>query len=178
MTVYDTGANIAGTPRLALGVCAGDTNIMGDSTVTHFAGIITTEATWARSTTPTRYAGLNVGPCKKVGSTLTTGSDLSAATNFLTSSLSMLFVDITVGSPNYSFRMFGPNASNTAAATLSDFNTQILLTTPSFTNYTYATAQTVAVSEVTNGTFDHANVWWDQNSPDVDIAAWRIVRLV
>lgn len=175
--VTDSGANITGTPRWAFGVCAGSTNIMGDATTTHFCGAISNVATWNRSTTPTRFntASMMV-PAKQVVSTLTTGTAFGGSAIYLqTAVLSMYFIDIIKGSPNYSFQLFKPTGA--ATPTLSDFLTQAASGVPAFTNHALSTAVTVAVDEATDGTFDHGCVWWDQSVCNVNIAAWRMYRI-
>ena len=176
--VTDSGANITGTPRWAFGVCAGSTNIMGDATTDHFCGAISNLGTWTRTAgPPTRYSGSSLWvPAKKVVSTLTTGTAFSGAAVFMaTATLGMYFIDIIKGSPDYSLQFFRP--TSTPSPTLSDFLTQSVATIPAFTNHAYSTAQTVAVDEATDGTFDHGCVWWDQAVCNVNIAAWRMYRI-
>jgi hypothetical protein len=181
MLMNDSGASIAGTPRLAFGLCSGTTNIPGDATCTHFAGFCLNIASLTRTATPARYGlGAAAFPTKLVNTTFTFGTQFTASgtANIYTNVLQMLFVDITVGSPNYSFNCFFPSGGATAPTnTLSDFTTQMITTTPAFANYTYSAAQTVAVNEGTNGVFDSACVWWNQATPTVDIAAWEIYRI-
>src|SRR5579885_1728374 len=43
----DNGGAVASTPRFALGLCSGTTNILGDATTTHFVGAITNSSSWA-----------------------------------------------------------------------------------------------------------------------------------
>jgi hypothetical protein len=174
LAINDSGGNITGTIRFTLGLCAGSTNIPGDATCTHFAGGLLASTPWTRGTGPTRYTGVNTFPSKLVGTTLTTGTTFGGS-YWLTGVPQMLFIDITKGSPNYSFRLFFPTAS--ATPSVSDFETQSVAATPAFSNYTYASAQTVAVNEGTDGTFDHSCVWWNQTNPTFDIAYWRVYRL-
>lgn len=175
LSLNDSGANITGTIRFAFGLCAGSTNIPGDATCTHFAGGLLASSPWTRATAPTRYSGINFFPSKLVGTTLTTGTPTSGVV-MRTAVPQMVFVDIIKGSPNYSFRPFFPGTA-TESPSVANFEAQSVAGTPAYANYTYATAQTVAVNEGTDGTFDHSCVWWNQSSPTFDIAYWRVYRL-
>lgn len=173
----DSGGNITGTPSFAFGLCSGNANIMGDATTTHFCGAISTVATWTRATSPLRYTGVTIAPAKKVGTTLTLGTNFTTAAMAWLTQPSFFFVDITVGSPNYSMRLICPTASPAGTPTEAEFLAQSVAGVPAQLNHVYQTAQTVAVDEATNGVFDHACVWWNQASPSVDILNWRVYRL-
>src|SRR5437870_4036952 len=89
ISIEDSGANVTGTPRLAIGVCSGTSNIFMDATTTHFAGIVSTASFWNRITGPVGYqlwdsgSGSNFpGVAKRIGSTLTVGTLLSAGPRF------------------------------------------------------------------------------------------------
>lgn len=174
VSIADSGGNITGTIRFAFGLCAGSTNIPGDATCTHFAGGLLASTPWTRGTAPVTHYTSNSFPAKLVGTTLTAGT--TTGVFFLpTTTPQMLFIDITKGSPNYSFRPFFP--INSSSPSYADFEAQSVAGTPAFSGYTYAAAQTVAVNEGTDGTFDHSCVWWNQTNPTFDIAAWRVYRL-
>lgn len=171
-----SGANITGTPRFGVGLCAGSTNILGDTTTDHFAGALSTGATWTFAAAPARYAMGTVQPSTRIGTTIVSGTTL-ASPILHTTALGLFFVDITVGSPNYSLRLFACTNNAAPTPTLADFLAQSVAGTPAFTGHVFAAAQTVAVDEATNGTFDHACVWWNQTNPTMDIAAWRVYRV-
>jgi hypothetical protein len=176
--VRDSGANITGTIRLAVGLCSGSSNIPGDASVTHFVGAIVGSSPWTRTTVPVvNYTGSNVFPAKIVGATTSFGTVLGGH-NVQTTALQMLFVDITKGSPNFSFTTFQKTSTTTLTSpTFSDFETQFAAGVPAFSQHVVTGAQTVAVNEGTDGTLDHACVWWNQTSPAIDIAAWKVRRL-
>ena len=179
--VNDSGANITGTPRLAMGLCAGTSNIPGDLTVTHFCGVMTNQATWLRNTAAVRYQMANsYFPTKTVGITNTFGSTFSSSSNaqLHTTALQMLFIDITKGSPDYSFNLFlYTGASVAPSVTFNDFANQSVAGVPAFTGHTYSPTIDVAVDEGVDGTFDSACMWWDQVVPTFQVAAWRVFKL-
>jgi hypothetical protein len=177
VVIGDSGANITGTIRFAFGLCSGDTNIPGDATCTHFAGCIAASSPWTRSTGPVRYTGSNLFPAKIVNTTTTFGTVIGA-TDWQTASPQIVFAEITKGSPNYSFRAFGKAGSSSGVTqSLADFYAAMAAGTPSGTNMTYFGAQTVAVDEAADGTFDNACVWWNQTNPPFNIAAWQVYRI-
>jgi hypothetical protein len=177
LKIEDSGANVTGTIRFAFGLCAGDTNIPGDATCTHFAGCIAGSSPWTRATGPIRYSGSNYFPAKIVNTTTTFGTTLGG-TIWQTQNLQILFVEITKGSPNYSFRVYGRStATADTTPTLSDFYAAMSAGSPSGTGMTYFPAQTVAVDEGADGTFDNACVWWNQTNPPMNIAAWQAYRI-
>jgi len=120
---------------------------------------------------------MGFSPAKRVGSTITTGTTFGTV-NFHCTAPSFLFIDITVGSPNYSLRAFQyNNSSATPAVTEANFAVESLATIPAATNHTYVAAQTIAVNEATDGVFDHACAWWDQAGSDVDLLHLRVFKL-
>lgn len=181
-----TGVNITGTPRIVLGICAGSSNIYGDATTTHFLGARQNESTW----TAQGAAGSENWFCngstwqnlKRVGTTDTTGTSLglNAITwNIAHATLarrSIFFLDITKGSPNFTQRIFGTNANPPADITESRFLELMGIELPSETNYQHATAQTLAVSEGTDGTFTHLNVHWDRTTQNIEISDIALAR--
>jgi hypothetical protein len=179
----DSGADVGGTPRFAFGLCSGTSNIPGDATCTHFCGVMTGLVTWTRSTAAVRYSMTNGWyPAKVVGTTFSFGASNfsnSSNTTFHTTAPQLLFIDITKGSPNYSFKMFYYSGGATAPTpSQSDFLAQSVAGSPAFTNHVYSgSAITLAVDEATNGTFDAACVWWSPTNPTADIYAWRVYRV-
>lgn len=181
----DSGANLTSTPGFAVGVCSGTSNIYGDATVTNFCGVINNAATLTRATGPIRYTGLGLRPGKKVNTTQTLGgTNVNASLyQFITIDASVrtaLFVDITKGSPNYTFDIFYPTNSAVADISMANFLAQVELTTPALTNYTYSvtagSSQTLAVDE-SAGTFDTLNFYWDRTVSTLDSDELYIVRL-
>lgn len=172
----DSGANLTGTPRFGLGLCAGSSNILGDATPDHFVGIITNDATWTRSTSQTRYTVNPVDIAKNVDGVLTTGSSISTTLVLTTGFWKLLLVDITKGSPNFTVNMvLFPNANSTTDASEANFLAKMMDDVPAFTNHTAGSAQTIAVNEGTDGTLDHVNFWWD-NATAMNLADIAVRR--
>lgn len=173
--LINNGVNLTGTPRFGFGLCAGGTNILGDATTDHFAGMLSTTATWTRNAT--FYGQFSVNPAKRVNTTITTGTALTPNTLIMTGTTSSLFfIDITKGSPDYSFQTFC-RVNTTGTPALSDFLLQSVNAVPVFASHSYTAAQTLAVNEATDGTFDYSCVWWDQAATSMDILAWRVYRV-
>lgn len=169
----DTGVDAVSTPRFAMGFCSGTANQFGDATTTHFVGILSDAATW--SVAPgVRYAAANMfKPAKKVGVTTTLGAT-AFGTVFIpapasTANRNLMFVDITKGSPNYSFHQFATSATPTTDVSAATFLSQMELATPSLTEHTYYGPQTLAVDEGADGTLDAINFSWDRTNPYIEI---------
>jgi hypothetical protein len=179
LKIADSGLDITGTPRFGFGLCSGNTNILGDATTTHFVGALTNVATITRNvTSPVIYTTTNeLFPAKRIGSTFTFGTTFASSPAMAVGVYSLWFLDITKGSPNYTLQMFF-RISTAGTPTNADFLTQSVAGVPAFTAHLLQTAQTLAVDETTNGTLDHACVWWNQTTPVIDISEWRVYRLI
>jgi hypothetical protein len=108
--------NTLSAVTLAFGLSSGTTNQFSDSTTNNFAGVIFggSASTWTLSalySTSGEYDGVSIQPATKVGSTVTTGSaltpnnTLAAGAYANANDLIVYLLDITKGSPNYSFYM-------------------------------------------------------------------------
>ena len=174
----DPGANVTGTPRLALGFCSGTSAIPGDASATHFVGWMTTAASWLR--TAGNLNTLAPQPTVQIGATLThSGVNFagSAITFGIASAVTpMLMLEITKGSPNYSFRSFEPTAA-AATCTEATLFAQMQAATPVVTSHTYRTAQTMAVDEATNGVLDSICMYFSPSAPTWDVAAVCVFKL-
>jgi hypothetical protein len=164
-----SGATIT-TPTFALGLCSGTSNIFGDATVTHFVGFADI-LTWTPSS---GWFQISVKPSKKVGSTLTQGTAIGSPViwgNLGTDPArrSLLFADITKGSPNYTINFFARTALSVSDPTATDFVTQMSLASPSLANHAAGTNQTIAVDEGTDGTLDSLNLFWS-GFPNLEIS--------
>lgn len=185
--MQDNGSGLTLFPRLAMGLCSGTTNILGDATTTHFAGIISNSSDWAYWTgSAAVYYGFSYSPYKKVVSTATTGAlyssdcripyNLSPTNRFIY----LHYLEITKGSPNYSFRVF-TMIGNNPPTDYTEAQFYSLLTQPgadtlSLSNYAYTTTNTLAVDEATDGTFNAVNFYWDRGVV-VEIHDWGIAQL-
>lgn len=174
----DLGFGPSGTPRFAVGLSNGTTNIIGDASATHFVGVITDTVTWQYSGgTNGVYFGISPKPYKQVNGVDTFGTALSADARlqFLATNTSCCFwfIEIIKGSPNYTFNIFANIAAvvggggPTAGQFLS--NLQAAAGGCVQTSHAYGTSQTLAVNEGANGTLNAVNVWWNQAAFFIDL---------
>ena len=168
----------SGTPRFAVGLCAGEANIMGEDSTDNFVGCITDAATWPYpGSSSARQTIASIAAAKKVGSSLTVGTSLTAGTVFNVGVWKLFFVDITRGSPNYTIALsLFPNANSTTSVTKADFDTQSVAAVPALANHGTSAGQTIAVNEGT-GTFSHGCVAFDKNWPYVNLADFSVHRV-
>lgn len=184
VSITDSGASVGSTPRFAIGLCSGSTNIFMDATTTHFVGVVSDAGTWSRRTSPTGY-GTGTGqikPATRIGTTLTLGSGFSSSCfEFVDAALAnrtALFVDITKGSPNYTFQVFSrTNATSGGDVDKATFDAQAETAVPTITNHTLFGSGTLAVNEGTNGTLNHVCAAWDRSTPQIELSDDRIVKL-
>lgn len=188
--IRDSGANLAGTPRMALGFCNGSTNLFGDATTTNFVGLRTNETTWTR-TSANRYLvnGSTWQLTKKVNTTITTGLGLWTTTQWgiglgaavPSADRTVFFFDLTKGSPNYTFDGFSWQNTGAAPADVSKatFLEQMEVAgTPSIPGHAMSNVtQTLAVDE-SAGVFDHCTFFWDRTTPEMEICDIAIARLL
>jgi len=181
--IEDTGAGLTSTPRFAFGICSGTSNIYMDATTTHWCGILTNAATWSRFTGPTFYqiaaGGLVVA--KRIGSTLTTGSGIGDYSNWhdcAAATRKALFLDITKGSPNFTFNLFYEHgAFSSVDVSLATLLAQLPLSSPAITDHESSSNVTLAIDEATNGYFNAVNFAWDRTSPAIEISDMAVVKL-
>lgn len=184
ISITDTGGDITSNPRLAMGLCSGSSNIFLDATTTHFVGALQDEATWSRQAgPPVRYVEPAGGwvPAKRVGSTTTKGATFYGSALIMfdatTANRSAKFVDIEKGSPNYTLNIFGREQNAASDVSPEQFLAQAELATPTITNHSLRTAQTIAVNEGTDGVLDHVCVAWDRSAPNIEISDIALIKL-
>ena len=180
----NTGASITGSPDFFVGLSSGTTAIYGDASATHAVGIHTNAATWTYSAS--NYyssSGAGVRPRKQVLTTFTNGSALTTGILVLYPDATvaqrwLYFVDITKGSPNYTFDLYsngGPTSGDISSAT---FLAAAQSAAPSVAGHTFSgSPQTLAVNEGTDGTLDAVNLAWNVISPTIEICEIAVVRL-
>lgn len=177
----NTGANLSSTPRFAVGVCSGDTNLLFDATTTHFLGWQQSAATMIYAAGPPISYSFDAYPLKRVGVTTTTAANIAVGAFInadpTTANRAMYFCDITKGAPNYTIGFFGRNVSGAGDVTEADFLAQVALAVPAFAQHGAGVAQPIAVDEGVDGTFDHVLVGWDRTTPVLEICDVAIVRL-
>lgn len=178
----NSGANLTGTPRFAFGLCKGTTNILGTASVDHFAGLISTQATWLAQGGPF-YGAVSCAPAKKVGAVLTVGTDFSVNAVYPSNAAAagadrvLHFIDITKGSPNYTFQAFYQNSGTIADVSAATFLTQMQAATPSLSNHAQSTGVALAVDEGANGTFDAIQWFCDQTTIAFELCDIAVVQL-
>lgn len=166
------------TGDIQLGLCSGTTNCYGDATTTHYVGAGTDGAqTWGK--TGNYYWTGAIYPVKRVNTTTTKGTVLNAGGTILYSTATFplwrfFYVDITKGSPNYSFRAWCCTSLNSSNfITKTTFQLLIDDPVPSLSYHTYVAAQTLAVDEGVDGTLNAVMLYHDAACKIVvgDIAA-------
>jgi len=172
-----TASNITSTPVLAFGVCSGNTNVMAAGTATHVVGWRNTKATLTYAAgPPSTLVGSTAAMqfFKKIGTTFSVvnGSSMVSPYSNTTSVRSGLWMDITKGSPNYSFRIASPSNAAAAQSDLTDaqflsimeLSTLADIATVRSDHVVSSIASVLAVDEATNGLLDHLFVYWDRTT--------------
>ena len=187
ISIEDSGANITSTPRFAFGICSGTSNIFMDATTTHWFGLLSTDPGWGRDTSSGtavyQMALATIQPqlSKRIGGTITSGGTLGALSPRLAdctvAARSVMFLDFTKGSPNFSVKLLARDSFTNNDVSLSTYLAQLTLLTPSITNHTYTGATTLAIDEATNGYFNAVNFAWDRSSPAIEISDIAVVKL-
>lgn len=175
-----TGLGINGTPpRFAFGLVSGTTNLFGDASTTHFIGVRWNATTWTL-TGSNRFLVSNgsVIPIKKVGTTVTSGSaffptsqwGIGAGAESNAADRTVLFLDITKGSPNYTLQLFGWINTGVAPVDVSfaNFKEQMILSAPSISGHAMSDTQDIAITEL-DGAFNAVTFSWNQTLPQIEI---------
>lgn len=186
-----SGGNLTGTPRFAVGLCSGNTDLYGDATTTHFVGVRTNEATWTL-TNSNRYLvnGSTLSPHKKVGTIFTAGTaffpgvqwGIGAGAATPVADRTQFILEITKGSPNFTLQMLGWINPGGVAAPVD--NSDVAFYTnmegagnPAATNHTFSAANTLAVDEGVSGSFDHINIFWDRTTSEIELSDLAVARI-
>jgi len=198
MSVRDSGTDITSiptTPRFAIGLCSGNTNLFLQGTCKHFIGFITSPNSFflnmARNATGSPNYEFFGKPGKKVGAVISeaAGNAGQKAISYVYDSTvakrSMLFIDITRpqagpgGSGTFAFNTFARNIRSATDASLGDYTTQAVTVPPAFTGHQNITGWTLGnVDENTDGILDHVSVAWNKTTNPVEISEVGIVRLI
>lgn len=185
-TMTNTAANLTGTPRFAIGVCAGTNNIFQDATCSNFVGMVTGAATWSYLGGPPPYYN-NQAPvaATKVGATLTLGGAMPASGTFYitgnpgVTNRTIVFLDVTKGvGTNITLRAFFQSGAITRDIDYDQFLLLAEMLTPAATTFTLsAEVSAPPVTESVNGYLNSVNVAWDRTSPAIQICDIAIVKL-
>lgn len=176
--------SITSSPRLYLGFCQGQTNLPLTVSTDDFLGVMNVAATLTVGTMTFGHywggtSGLKYvqrsGTTDTVGTTAGTwiiGNDVAQSTNAF--GPTMMFVDITKGSPNYTVQAFHRNAQlSVTGLTETEFLNQMSLSTPSFTRHTLMASEAIAAS----GTYDNVCIAWDRSVNLFRVNSMAVSRL-
>jgi hypothetical protein len=182
-----SASSIAGTPRLWVGVGSGLTNAIGDASTTNWIGIYTDSATWTRSTLVSPAIGYFAATgrsVKRVGTTVTqnaAGFGQNLVFPMSDTFLTVLLVEITKGSPNYTINIGAAGSSSAfngaALPGITEANMDAFMSLPigmsgitAVVNTSYSTpgAQTLAMSEAA-GNLDTIQVYWDKTTAPCEV---------
>lgn len=186
----DSGASIAGTPRIYIGMLSSPSAGLANGPLTgstsHFVGLVQGSATLTRNASPLAYSGVwaNGSYAKKVGATITAigGGNV---TGWLSANPStyrnIVAAEILKGSPNFTINIIAPNLSTVHDVSLANFISAMEVSTitamGTYLNGIYggiynssSLSGSLAVSEATNGFLDAVCVAWDKNSPVLNIS--------
>jgi hypothetical protein len=186
---FPTAVSIVGTPGLYVGMGSGLTAGIGDATTTNWIGVKTITGTWTRSLSGSQSYG-NIGSIrvhKRVGATLTShASDMTATMHQSFDALfqSVILVEITKGSPNYTVNIGVPTSnSGVIAVNITDANMDAYMSLPigmagigSVSNLNIvavAVNNTLAMSEAA-GVLDCLQIYWDKTAVNCEIeSVWH-----
>ncbi len=185
--VTPDGTNNFLTTTFALGICSGQANPFGSNNTTNWTGVEIFPASTVNYTANSGnpyYAGASLAAMgKRVGNTNTTsqpGGVFQVGTN--TGSVqrrSVLYIDITKGSPNYTIAAFTQGTSNMAVDyTFANFLDGMEQTsTPSLNGvaWTALNSATFANSEVA-GIYDTFDLFWSKSQFPMEIYAMAVYR--
>jgi hypothetical protein len=178
---FPSAASILGTPNLSVGIGSGLTNGIGDTTTTNWLGFVALATTWTITAGPPAYGAQNNGRLRKKVATTVTTNGVTFMNGFFSldqATLSMLIVEITKGSPNYSAVCVYPgNAASVQTAATQAQLIQIMeaaagaaasTATSLIPGYT-SNSDTMAFSEVA-GNVDAIQIYWDRTSVNCEIS--------
>lgn len=181
----DSATMMSGSTTWMFGLCSGTTNLPGDATTTHAIGV-GSNSTWNGGSNASYYGfGTRFNFLSRIGSTVALLNVDVAATNAAIghptpAQRSLLFVDFTKGSPNWTGQVQVARNSSTLTVDTSydDMMTYAELeSTGAVSGHIVAqTARTFAVDEATNGTLDSICLWWPRTSPVIEISDIGVVR--
>jgi hypothetical protein len=182
-SMTDPGASIGGL-SFGVGLCDGQTNILGDATTDHFVGALVNANTWTRGAgPPVTFYPANVLGAKRVSTTLTTTTTMHTpasgmiAADPATGYRVLFFVDITKGSPNFTIGGFVHQSASPSDVSYDTFRLQAEAASPSLTDHLAMVDRTIAVDEATDGFLDSVNIWWSSSAGLIEISDTAIVRL-
>lgn len=186
--ITDSGSNITGSPRFAFGIQVGTTNLFMDAGgPSHWCGFLSVDSSWSRSTSGgVGYYSIDSAtggaPQKKINTTITSGGVFGTVAPIITDATaawrSAFLLDITKGSPNFTFANLRVRSNTTIAdITQTDFLTEIENAAPSFANHSSNGSSTVAIDESTNGFFNAVGIAWNKTAALIELSDLAIVKI-
>ena len=185
-------ANITGTPRFYIGLCSGDTAILGDITSSYFVGFRTNDATMVEQSASLNYTyrfGTVTGVVLSPTQTLTT-ADINTANQYIQTTLwdkrTIGFYQITRSLANPTLCHFFFRYQNAfSGATLGVFPDSTLLrevvsVTPTGTDLSLGNSNraNLAVNQEASGSLDHLCIAWDREHPNPDLIVYSVAVAV
>jgi hypothetical protein len=176
---FNGPAGAVSAPNLAIGLCSGTSNCVGDASTTNFYGITTRSVPSATlNTNPVNsHTFSNFKAQKRVGTTWTDFGDLSVGviTSVPASRRCMIFCDI-IDTPSAYIKAYINQNSYFGVADMSlvSFLDLLATQTPPDGNYVY-TSKAITLSE-TAGSLDTVNIMWNNDTYTMefsDIAVYR-----
>lgn len=183
----DSGAD-ATSCSFHVGICAGNTNIFGDTGVSpaHFFGanFVGNFNTFVRATGPTRY-GCSFAAVEEWGNGVLLvgtggGGDLEPATWNIgagDSNRTCLFVDIIKGTPNWSVQVFRNTATACTDVDQATFNAQVVNENAVVGGHGFTPVDPWGgVAESTYGVLNYLNIHWNHTTPIFKISDLAVVQ--
>jgi len=178
----DAGANIGGSPRLWFGVHSNPQPNMSNGPLTascsHFVGLRTPSATWARSAGPVKYTVTHQdGLCKKVGNTESPVVGSWAASSHFKPGVNTtrhpLWLEFTKGAPNFTVVFWCPDDATYPDVDYAELMSLTEQRTAATARQIWANiaggafsqingSATIAVDENANGPLNSICVGWDE----------------
>lgn len=186
-SITDSGGNITGDPRWAFGIQSGTNLFMSAGGPTHWCGFLSDNASWGRSTSGgfvvyTIDVATGGAPAKKINTTVTAGGAFGTIAPIITEAgqafRSVFLLDITKGSPNFTFANIRVRSNSTVSdVDLTTFLTEIEVASPTFANHGSNGSSTVAIDEGTNGSFNAVGIAWNKSAAMIELSDLAVVKL-
>lgn len=180
-----SAATLVGTPGIYVGIGSGLTNGIGDATTTNWIGIKTVSATWTRVLSGAQaYAQIgNTQVAKKIASTLTVNPSGFQGTTVHTSLdaafRTVLLVEITKGSPNYTVISGAPTSnSGVIAVDVTPAHMDSYMSLPiglggigavANANITALVGQSTQAMSEAAGNLDCIQIFWDKTAAPLEL---------
>lgn len=181
MSINDNAIMGVGNTIMMFGLCSGTTNLPGDATTQHAVGL-GTNSTWT-SSSASYYSAVGIF-LSRIGTTLSfdlgggSAGTIGFGRNDAGIQRGLYFLDITKGSPNWTFHYFTRNGSTAVVDVSYDTMMSIaeIETGMSLTGHVLGTSRSFPVDEGTNGALNSVCMWWPRTVPVMEISDLGIVR--